>query len=221
MVYVMSDIHGNLPRFRSIMHQINLQENDHLYVLGDVIDRFPDGITILKELTLMPNCTILLGNHESLLFNAISYPRDSFDRDIWFWNGGKVTCADFLRRSNKEQNQVLQLIKEMPIMQNVVINEQNFLLVHGAPPELYNPRDCEFCNENEFIIWHRLMPEEKLNENTIVIFGHTPTRHYQNGNPLKIWYGKNRIGIDCGAGTTGGRLACLRLNDMKEFYSEE
>ena len=42
MIYVMSDIHGNLRRFNSIMEQINLTPDDTLYVLGDVIDRYPD-----------------------------------------------------------------------------------------------------------------------------------------------------------------------------------
>ena len=37
MIYVMSDIHGSMGRFRSIMKQIDLQPEDLLYVLGDVI----------------------------------------------------------------------------------------------------------------------------------------------------------------------------------------
>ena len=36
MIYVMSDIHGNLPFFRSVMRQIRLRKNDTLYILGDV-----------------------------------------------------------------------------------------------------------------------------------------------------------------------------------------
>ena len=36
MTYVMSDIHGDLDRFRSVMDQIHLKADDHLYVLGDV-----------------------------------------------------------------------------------------------------------------------------------------------------------------------------------------
>lgn len=47
MNYVLSDIHGNRQRFDSIMEQIALQPEDTLYVLGDVIDRYPDGIRIL------------------------------------------------------------------------------------------------------------------------------------------------------------------------------
>lgn len=39
MIYIMSDIHGNMERYRDIMRQIRLKKTDHLYVLGDVIDR--------------------------------------------------------------------------------------------------------------------------------------------------------------------------------------
>lgn len=31
MTYVMSDIHGDLDRFRSVMDQIHLKADDHLY----------------------------------------------------------------------------------------------------------------------------------------------------------------------------------------------
>ena len=55
MTYVLSDIHGNLRRFESIMEQINLQSDDTLYVLGDVVDRYPDGIKILRRIMKMPN----------------------------------------------------------------------------------------------------------------------------------------------------------------------
>ena len=49
MIYVMSDIHGNSRRFNSIMEQIKLKDTDTLYILGDVIDRYPDGIRILRK----------------------------------------------------------------------------------------------------------------------------------------------------------------------------
>ena len=48
MVYVLSDIHGNERRFDSILEQIKLQPDDTLYILGDVVDRHPGGIRILR-----------------------------------------------------------------------------------------------------------------------------------------------------------------------------
>ena len=70
MTYVLSDIHGNLQRFESIMTQINLQTNDTLYVLGDVIDRYAGGIKILRQIMRMPNAEMLIGNHEYMMLNA-------------------------------------------------------------------------------------------------------------------------------------------------------
>ena len=55
MIYVMSDIHGQKRRFDSVLKQINLQPEDTIYILGDVIDRNPDGIRILRQIMAMPN----------------------------------------------------------------------------------------------------------------------------------------------------------------------
>ena len=38
---------------------------------------------------------------------------------------------------------------------------------------------------------------------------------------MRIYHGNRMIGIDCGCAYKNGRLACLRLDDMKEFYSEQ
>ena len=63
MVYVLSDVHGRIDRFESILRQIDLNEDDRLYVLGDVIDRNAGGIDLLFRLMRMPNATLLLCNH--------------------------------------------------------------------------------------------------------------------------------------------------------------
>ena len=67
MIYVMSDIHGQKRRFDSVMRQIGLRAEDTLYVLGDVIDRNPDGIKLLRQIMAMPNVKMLLGNHELMI----------------------------------------------------------------------------------------------------------------------------------------------------------
>lgn len=97
MIYVMSDIHGNAIRFNSIMEQIDLQPEDTLYILGDVIDRYPDGIRILRLLMSMPNVQMLLGNHEygtenkyrkALLMVLKDAINDQYDYiDWWLYEG--------------------------------------------------------------------------------------------------------------------------------------
>ncbi|MBP1543413.1 MAG: hypothetical protein J6A16_04895, partial [Oscillospiraceae bacterium] len=64
------------------------------------------------------------------------------------------------------------------------------------------------------------------------VFGHTGTFIWNPMSSPSIWHEKNLIGIDCGCavkqgfqhpmiGMVKGRLGCIRLEDMKCFYSEE
>lgn len=66
-IYVMSDIHGLSDRFFKMIDLLDLQENDHVYILGDVIDRGPDGIAILQYIKEQENFTLLMGNHELMM----------------------------------------------------------------------------------------------------------------------------------------------------------
>ena len=107
MIYVMSDIHGNMRRFNSIMQQIQLQPEDTLYVLGDVVDRHYDGVRILRKLMSMPNVKMLLGNHEHMMLRALNEPYEVGDtpnleecRFLWYRNGGNVTHSYWKRIRN-------------------------------------------------------------------------------------------------------------------------
>ena len=62
--YVMGDIHGEADRFHAMLKIIQFSEDDILILLGDVIDRGPDGISLLLEIMEMPNVIMVLGNHE-------------------------------------------------------------------------------------------------------------------------------------------------------------
>ena len=64
MIYAMSDIHGQYELFRNLMEQITLGKDDILYVLGDVVDRGPDSMKILKYMMANPNIIPIMGNHE-------------------------------------------------------------------------------------------------------------------------------------------------------------
>ena len=89
--------------------------------------------------------------------------------------------------------------------------------------ESYRP-EPKYKNPVHYAVWKRLDLSDLIPDGYTVIFGHTPTRYYQENYPMEIWRDGNRIGIDCGSGYPEdgfGRLACLRLDDGKVFYSEE
>lgn len=107
MTYVMSDIHGDLDRFRSVMDQINLKADDHLYVLGDVIDGYPYGLDILYELRDMPNATVLLGNHEKMCYASMVSDNGSRLLSNWIKNGGQVTMNALFRMETTEIEEII------------------------------------------------------------------------------------------------------------------
>ena len=220
MIYVMSDIHGYYDRFMDVLDQINLQPDDHLYVLGDVIDRLPDGLDILQYLMKIPNATLILGNHEHMMLDSFEHPDSHEKRSRWFHNGGGITRDAFYALPLEEGDAILDYIRGLPVNIEITVNGINYLLVHGAPLDTYDPYHSKYPSAGVHAIWHRLDRYSRMPKGKTVIFGHTPTIHYHQKLPMRIWYGDHMIGIDCGCATSEyGRLACLRLDDMKEYYS--
>ena len=244
MTYVISDIHGNTRRFESVMKQINLQPEDKLYILGDVIDRYPDGIKILRKIMKMPNVKMLLGNHEYMMLNALDTPFDPDNYEeyyehvdrikLWYRNGGRVT-HDYLKHIRKDiRAEVFEYLRGLPLNIKIVVNGQEYRLIHGSPIELFERYRFSYSDKAEFAVWHRYKGFDMDFDDQNTIFGHTPTEYYTITSPMRIWYSEDRknVGIDCGSGYPTRnkrnsdipmitRLACLRLDDMKEFYSEE
>lgn len=228
MIYVMSDIHGNQRRFDSVFRQITFQPEDTLYVLGDVIDRHPDGIRLLRRIMAMPNGKMLLGNHEYMMLRALGHPYDDhLDTGTalahWYRNGGKVTHDHWKRIRKTTRQEILAYLLGLPLQYVVEAGGRTFLLVHAAPAEAFD-RDPRYFNSTHFAVWKRWGSEEEMPRGPVMVFGHSTTNHYQTCLPLEVWHGEFAVDIDCGSGWpegSGGRLACLRLDDGKIFYSEE
>ena len=232
MTYVLSDIHGNERRFDSILEQICLQPEDTLYILGDVIDRHPGGIRILRRLMAMPNARMILGNHEYMMLRALGCPYDEYADDgralaHWYRNGGKVTHAHWKRLRKTLRKSIAAYLLHLPLRIDVEVGGVAYSLIHGAPKESYDGNP-PYQNPVHYAVWKRLNPEDLLPSERTWIFGHTPTRHYQDAVPMEVWHAEGRIGIDCGSGypedgsdSAYGRLACLRLEDGRIFYSHE
>ena len=234
MIYVMSDIHGNLRRFNSIMKQIRLQPEDTLYILGDIIDRHPHGIRILRQIKAMSNAKMLLGNHEYMMLKALDEPYDGLQaqskQDLekfiqhWYRNGGEVTHRHWKRIRKSDRPEIPAYLKALPLSFDITVSGPTYKLVHAAPPELYKPPMEPYKDRTHFSVWKRLQSDDPLPGDYTLIFGHTPPEHFQSDCPMKLFHANRRIGIDCGSGypigNAYGRLACLRLDDMRVFYSK-
>lgn len=213
MTYVISDIHGEADRFHELLRRLPFGDDDSMYIIGDVIDRGSEGVDLLLEIMDKPNMHMLLGNHEQMLLDTLgcnSYPGA---RQLWAQNGGNVTRRELLyHRTTAERHGIIKFLEGLPDELTICVRGRSFYLVHGRPARHHDDR-----------IWGRVKPSDNCLSDQTVIVGHTPTPFLtmNHKEPFMIYHGDGWIDIDCGCGNLMSpyrRLACLRLDDMEEFY---
>lgn len=131
MHYVCSDIHGQKELYDKMMEAIDLQPEDTLYVLGDVIDRGPDSIGILKDMMKRENVVMFLGNHELMM---LDYFREVGRPDIWTMgcNGGTVTLRQYNKLPQEEQDEIFEYLMEAWIQKYVEVDGEKYALHHSC-----------------------------------------------------------------------------------------
>lgn len=216
--YVISDVHGQFDALMEMLRVIKFTEEDELYILGDVIDRGPKSIECIKWIMMQDNVLALLGNHELMLYDTYIHDAQAIYHSL----------TEIRENMSKEEQQnIMKWIEDLPECKLITINGKKFYLNHTQAvsndyfkEELVDrmfPDYSTYDNYNDLTI-----------KDIISIHGHVPTMEMRRWNNQKkdcsIWKNKSEtiIDIDCGAGypKEGGKLGCLRLNDMQEFYVE-
>lgn len=178
---------------------------------------------------MRPNVFPLLGNHE--LTAAVCLPwlsqeitdqsLDALSNDQvaalseWIVNGGGPTLRSLRQLNQEERQDILEYLREMELYAEVRAGGRAFLLTHAAL-EHFDPDKPLDAYELQDFLFGRPGPETACPPDKILVFGHTPTR-LLNGQD-RIFHRGNMIGIDCGCVFEGGRLGCLCLDTLEEFY---
>ena len=234
MCYVCSDLHGDYRRYQALLEKISLWAQDTLYVLGDVIDRGPDGVRILRDMMARPNVVPLLGNHELLAAVSLSWLLKEVTEERlnalgaeqlaafqnWMGNGGEPTIRALRGLPREEGLEILEYMQDMALYARERVGGRSFVLVHAGldkfcpskPLEDYALEDFLFCRPDL---------ERQYYKDRYLVYGHTPTRllRQRMGEAPEdvILRRGTQIAIDCGCGH-GGRLGCLCLNTLEEYY---
>ena len=235
MTYVMSDIHGEYDKFMELLDKIGFNENDTLYILGDIFDRGPHPIKIIREIMQMPNVICIVGNHELMGMRCLPFLMgeiteesiDALDTDTldniltWQYNGFSTTIREFAKLDIEAQQAVIDYIGNFTAYEQITVNNQKYILVHAGLGDFSPEKALEDYTIDE-LVWERPNYNQKYFDDTIIITGHTPTQTIRNNEtPGYIFRKNNHIDIDCGACFEGGRLAALCLDTNEEFYSSE
>ncbi len=188
MIYVCSDIHGCFARYKQVIDR--LKDTDHLYIIGDIIDRGNYGIEIFLDVMKRDNVTVLLGNHEYMMYCSLAL---NMSRELYNWislqNGGTITYDKFKKLDGKIQRRILEYIENMPLYVTIEENNKKYYLSHGSyiKPIYEN----QYATINDFddedivsIVWHSPFNERWLlnyyDGYDVYIHGHKFVQRFTN-----------------------------------------
>lgn len=197
--YCISDIHGHYENLMAFVD--TLEEDDKVYVLGDVIDKGDDSIKCLLYIMEDKRFEMLLGNHEYMMFQFLAnrsgfktYP-DTYE--AWVeWNEGFATLYEYDTLPTVKRKEIFEFIKNLPLNKpNVTVNGRTFYLVHSCPKDdiVLNMEDCDYNDDYIFTyIWERCLPTDDFNmEDKIIIAGHTIVQYYQKDSNVQAVFDYN------------------------------
>ncbi len=234
MIYVISDLHGYpIEKLKMLLKKAEFDEDDFLYILGDVIDRNGDGgIEILQWLLSQPNAQLILGNHEAMLLSCEFLFDEITDESVagfgsdkmelltnYQLNGGDVTLKSLSKLNKKSPETVaniLDYLHDCPLYEAVTSGGKDYLLLHSGLDNFSKSKKISDYTPDE-ILWAWPELNDKYFDDIITVFGHTPTMNYGEQYRNKIINTGTWINIDMGTADGKTEPVLLRLDDMKEF----
>lgn len=232
MIYAVSDLHGEYEKYVALLATIHFCENDTLYVLGDIVDRGPDPIRILQDMASRPNIYPLMGNHEFMALDLLRHlmveiTAENYQTHMdearmtslleWQLNGGSTTLAGFQKLSLPERFDLLDYVSDFPLYDAVDLGDRTFLLVHAGLGGFQKNKPLRSYTPQELLFSRPDYDRQYFDDPSIyIVSGHTPTLAITG--KAEIYHSCHNILIDCGASYEKGRLACLCLDTLEEYY---
>ena len=138
--YCIGDIHGCFDELQALLDLIKFNSSkDHLYFVGDLVNRGPDSLKVLRFIKQLPNTTVILGNHDLHLLELYYKVVDFESEDL------KPILAA------KDCPELIAWLKT----QRLLVYDQKFnaAIVHaGIPPQWNLPQALALASEAEQIL---------------------------------------------------------------------
>lgn len=235
MRYIISDIHGCYNEYIKLLDKIKFSDEDELYILGDVVDRGPEPIKVLKDIMNRPNAVFIIGNHDFIMYTlmrklAVEITAENYDNyltaddlldyNLWLQDGGQVTAEQFRTLSKKEKTDILDYISEASLYETIEHSGKSYILVHAGLADFSPDKDLEDYELYDFLeeradYSKRYYPDE----NTYLVTGHTPTIYIEGWRKTEVYRKNGHIAIDCYC-VGGGKLAAYCIETEEVTYVE-
>jgi len=229
------DVHGCIEELRCLINTLELRQGDVLYFLGDLIDRGPDSVAVVRyalELSKQYETKLIIGNHEEKFLRYLNHldnnPKLLFQmtgiEEFEFFKDNLTTEEiSFIRNSyfNYNIEELAILLVHGGISNNSLIElEMNHKYQYPLPKEMQKislVTKTTYLNENgEFISNNMVTPssyfwaEKHVPVSRFVLFGHTPFIQ----NSVRLF--ENAMGIDTGC-VYGGWLTAAVFTEKNNY----
>lgn len=193
--YVLSDIHGHLKAFDEVLSMVSPTADDRLFLLGDMVDRGPDPVGVMRLAKRTDNLTVLAGNHEQIMLGCLAAPTDKGQWDLWMHNGGQTTALGLMGLVPEVFEAMTGWLRDLPLFEVVTVGGRPYVLVHAGIRPVQGAPDGGVWDERaltamlqaqdpETLLWVR---QEFWDAPTglggtagpqpLVVAGHTPTTY--------------------------------------------
>lgn len=129
--YVTSDIHGHLRALDRALELAQPGSQDSVFVLGDMVDRGPDPLGVIRLVRSLAGAQVLMGNHEAMLLETIAQG-DAHDMMAWHLNGGFVTSEQLDALSREAYADVMDWLGDLPTFAVVDVHDQRAIAMPDA-----------------------------------------------------------------------------------------
>lgn len=225
MIYVISDINGDYEKYLKMKDEIVLKRSDDLFLLGNIIGYGKGGIDILMDAMQAENIFPVAGADELAAIKCLRAMMGEKDdeqlkKDVAEWlgtKGGLMTAGELSKLSEDEREDLYSyLTEEFTLLEELSAGGRDFVLSNNGlgnfdPDKSLDDYTPEELTDGDFDI------EGDYFDDRIIVCGFTPTHILGEEYDGKIYHGNNVICIDCGV-RDKRPLACLRLDDLKEYY---
>ena len=226
MRYIISDIHGCKKQYLELLEKIKFSDQDHLYILGDSVDRGEQSIEVLRYIMKQKNVTYILGNHDYTLYlfvKQLGLDLDDFKNDeikwsfkFWQYDGGLPTIEGFLALSEYERNEIYEFIENANVYVEIEHEGKRYILSHAGIMNFEEEKPLEEYSYEDFFEG-RMDYDTRYyqDENVYIISGHTPTVYLRKDKKPLVFQENGHIVIDCGC-VYGGNLAafCIETGEI-------
>jgi serine/threonine protein phosphatase 1 len=214
--FVIGDIHGCAATLRRLVDvTLRPSPDDHIYLLGDLIDRGPDSKGVLDYIFELRerglSVSSVRGNHEEMCLQSGD---DLYYLGLWAANGGLATMESFQADGPGD---IPRIYRDFLASLPHYILLDAFVIVHAGlnfdPPSPFD--------DTSAMLWTRSQVVDQLRiGGRRLICGHTPIPR----NRLEASLDSSKIMIDNGCVYVGrpgmGSLVALELGSMTVHYQE-